>query len=42
MAKRLPDYMVPRQIVAMPAIPLNVNGKFDRNELIRMLDEGLA
>ena len=40
MAKRLPDYMVPRQIVAMPAIPLNVNGKFDRNELIRMLDEG--
>jgi amino acid adenylation domain-containing protein len=42
MAKRLPDYMVPRQIVAMPTIPLNVNGKFDRNELIRMLDEGLA
>jgi len=42
MAKRLPDYMVPRQIVAMRAIPLNVNGKFDRNELIRMLDEGLA
>jgi amino acid adenylation domain-containing protein len=42
MAKRLPDYMVPRQIVAMPSLPLNVNGKFDRNELVRMLDEELV
>jgi acyl-coenzyme A synthetase/AMP-(fatty) acid ligase len=40
LATRLPDYMVPRTIHALDDIPLNANGKFDRNALLAMLDEG--
>ncbi len=39
-AARLPDYMVPREIRAVDAIPLNANGKFDRNALVSILETG--
>jgi amino acid adenylation domain-containing protein len=38
MLARLPDYMVPREIRAIQEFPLNVNGKFDRNALLEMLE----
>ncbi|MFC4492557.1 amino acid adenylation domain-containing protein [Streptomyces ovatisporus] len=34
-AGRLPDYMVPRTITPIGAVPLNANGKLDRNALPR-------
>jgi amino acid adenylation domain-containing protein len=40
MAQLLPAYMVPRTIYAVPELPLNVNGKFDRNALIAQLEAG--
>jgi acyl-coenzyme A synthetase/AMP-(fatty) acid ligase len=40
LGERLPDYMVPRTIHALDDIPLNANGKFDRNALLALLDEG--
>ncbi|MDM3885477.1 amino acid adenylation domain-containing protein [Pseudomonas sp. BCRC 81390] len=33
LAAELPDYMVPAQLVLMPALPLTPNGKVDRNAL---------
>ena len=39
LGKRLPSYMVPRRIHVLPAIPLNSNGKFDRQALQRFLEE---
>jgi len=33
LANSLPDYMLPQQILAMPAFPLTPNGKVDRNAL---------
>jgi amino acid adenylation domain-containing protein len=39
LARRLPDYMLPRTIRAIAEIPLNANGKFDRPALTALLDE---
>ncbi|WP_338744881.1 amino acid adenylation domain-containing protein [Pseudomonas putida] len=33
LSAELPDYMVPAQLVLMPALPLTPNGKIDRNAL---------
>jgi D-alanine--poly(phosphoribitol) ligase subunit 1 len=32
---QLPDYMLPRRVVAVAEFPLNLNGKVDRKELLR-------
>jgi acyl-CoA synthetase (AMP-forming)/AMP-acid ligase II len=40
LAARLPDYMVPRRIHLLDAIPLNANGKFDRGALVKLLEDG--
>lgn len=37
----LPDYMVPKKIHFVEAIPLNNNGKLDRKKLTEMLEEGV-
>ena len=38
MKERVPQYMVPRQVKFLEALPLNANGKFDRKALLAMLD----
>jgi len=40
-AARLPDYMVPRRFHLMARLPRNVNAKFDRQAMTRMLGDGL-
>jgi acyl-coenzyme A synthetase/AMP-(fatty) acid ligase len=40
LARRLPSYMVPREVRLLSDLPLNANGKWDREALIRLLDEG--
>jgi amino acid adenylation domain-containing protein len=37
---RLPDYMVPRAIHVRASMPLNANGKIDRNALRALLESG--
>jgi amino acid adenylation domain-containing protein len=39
LTKRLPSYMVPRNIHLVGKMPLNSNGKFDRRALIQVLEE---
>jgi amino acid adenylation domain-containing protein len=39
LAKRLPSYMVPRNIHLVGKIPLNSNGKFDRRALTQFLEK---
>jgi amino acid adenylation domain-containing protein len=41
MKKRVPDYMIPKQVHLLDALPLGSTGKIDRKELTRMLDENL-
>jgi amino acid adenylation domain-containing protein len=38
-SKRLPSFMVPRRIHALERLPLNANGKYDRNALLARLEE---
>ncbi len=37
-ARHLPAYMVPRRFHCLPGLPLNVNGKYDRHDLMRRLE----
>ena len=38
--QRLPEYMIPRQVVVVDQFPTNSNGKVDRNQLIEILEAG--
>jgi len=38
-AKRLPDYMIPRRFTFLDKMPFNVNGKYDRKALIKVLEK---
>jgi len=40
LARRIPGYMVPREVRLLPELPVNANGKWDRAALIRLLDGG--
>lgn len=37
MKKRVPEYMIPRQVRFIDSLPLSSNGKFDRNALVEIL-----
>jgi amino acid adenylation domain-containing protein len=38
---RLPEYMVPRRFHCMGRLPRNVNDKFDRKAMLKLLEDGL-
>jgi amino acid adenylation domain-containing protein len=38
---KLPDYMVPRKFHFIDRLPRNVNNKFDRKAMIKLLEEGI-
>ena len=40
-ASALPEYMVPRRFHFLSALPRNVNNKFDRKAMLKLLQEGL-
>jgi amino acid adenylation domain-containing protein len=40
LARRLPGYMVHRELRLAAELPVNANGKWDRGALVRILDEG--
>jgi amino acid adenylation domain-containing protein len=40
-AALLPDYMVPRRFHCMAQLPRNVNNKFDRKAMMKLLEEGI-
>ncbi|MEV6576061.1 amino acid adenylation domain-containing protein [Streptomyces sp. NPDC051577] len=40
--EELPAYMVPRTLLALPQLPLNLNGKTDRNAVLAALDTASA
>lgn len=40
-ASQLPDYMVPRRFHFMDRLPRNVNEKFDRKGMLKLLENGL-
>jgi amino acid adenylation domain-containing protein len=40
-ATALPDYMVPRRFHFMSKLPRNVNEKFDRKAILKLLEQGL-
>jgi amino acid adenylation domain-containing protein len=40
-ASELPDYMVPQRFHFMDRLPRNVNDKFDRGAILKLLEEGL-
>ncbi|NKZ06459.1 non-ribosomal peptide synthetase [Actinomadura latina] len=39
LAEQLPPYMIPEQIIQLPALPLTPNGKIDRGALARLAEE---
>ena len=40
MSARVPSYMVPKRLVALPSLPVAPNGKLDRKALARLLEQG--
>jgi len=42
MKKRVPDYMIPKRVYYLDALPLGATGKIDRKALARLLDESSA
>lgn len=42
LSQRLPLYMVPSRIIALPQLPVNANGKLDGHALDRLAEDALA
>jgi acyl-coenzyme A synthetase/AMP-(fatty) acid ligase len=40
--QRVPAYMVPQRIIRMESLPLTANGKIDRRQLAKSLDQDEA